>query len=272
MARSRNFTPASDKHSLADTNHLSPYSTDLFASQADEFVAASASINQPFFLYLAPYAVHGPAEPASRDFQTSNGVTAPRSPAFNEADVSDKPGALEIPPLMDAGRIVDLDERYAGRLETLQAVDEMVALLVDRLQAEGVLEQTFIVLSSDNGYHLGEHRFSEEKGSPYEEAIRVPLVVRGPGVAAGRTIQALTSQVDLAPTFAAWGDAVVPEFVDGRSLAPLLIQEPTKETWRQSALHRTLRARRPPRRWLTVDLIIPRPADRSKPLRRVLLR
>ena len=105
------------------------------------------------------------------------------------------------------------------------------------------MERTYIVLSSDNGYHLGEHRFAEEKGSPYEEAIRVPLVVRGPGIPAGQTVSALTSQVDLAPTFATWGDAVVPEFVDGRSLAPLFSQEPSKDDVAPVRPHRAFRAR-----------------------------
>jgi arylsulfatase A-like enzyme len=167
---------------------------------------------------------------------TFAGTTTPRSPAFNEADISDKPGALEIPPLLSPSTIAEIDERYARRLETLQAVDELVAMLVDRLQEHGALEQTYIVLSSDNGYHLGEHRLADEKGSPYEEAIRLPLVVRGPGVPAGQTIEELTSQVDLAPTFAAWGDVPAPDFVDGRSLARLLTPEVTETTWRQSAL------------------------------------
>jgi arylsulfatase A-like enzyme len=212
------------------------YSTDLFAAKAADFITHTISAGRPFFLYLAPYAIHGPAEPPQRYAGTFAGATSPRSPAFNEADISDKPGALEIPPVLSPSKITEIDERYARRLETLQAVDEMVAMLFDHLQAHGASEQTYIVLSSDNGYHLGEHRLAEEKGSPYEEAIRLPLVVRGPGVPAGETIWELTSQVDLAPTFAAWGDAPVPEFVDGRSLAPLLTSEGTVTTWRQAAL------------------------------------
>ena len=212
------------------------YSTDFFASKAATFIERTAQSGRPFFVYLAPYAIHGPAEPALRHASTFAGTSAPRSAAFNEADVTDKPAMVQAMPEMSAGQIAALDERHARRLETLQAVDEMVAILVDVLQAAGALEQTYIVLSSDNGYHLGEHRLAFEKGTPYEEAIRVPLVVRGPGVPAGQTVPALTSQVDLAPTFATWGDATVPDFVDGRSLAPLLSQEPRATPWRETVL------------------------------------
>jgi arylsulfatase A-like enzyme len=139
-------------------------------------------------------------------------------------------------PEMGAGEISAVDERYPKALETLQAVDEMITNLVDLLRAAGTLEQTYIVLSSDNGYHYGEHRLALEKSSPYEESIRVPLVVRGPGIPAGQTIPALASLVDLAPTFAAWGDAIVPDFVDGRSLAPLLTNNSSAMPWRHAVL------------------------------------
>jgi arylsulfatase A-like enzyme len=113
-----------------------------------------------------------------------------------------------------------------ARRRALLAVDELVAGLVDGLSSTGMLEHTYIVFTSDNGYHLGEHRISEGKGTPYEEAIRIPLVIRGPGVPAGQTIPDLVSQVDLAPTIAAWTGAPIPDFVDGRSLVPLLSGEP----------------------------------------------
>ena len=216
--------------------HQNQYSTDYFASKAATFITQTQATGQPFFLYLAPLAPHGPAEPADRHAGTFAGTSAPRSPSFNEADVTDKPHVVRAKPEMGASEIAAVDERYRRGLETLQAVDEMVASLVDQLHAAGALEQTYIVLSSDNGYHHGEHRLALEKSSPYEESIRVPLVVRGPGVPAGQTIPALTSLVDLAPTFAAWGDAVVPDFVDGRSLASLLSNDPSATSWRQSVL------------------------------------
>jgi N-acetylglucosamine-6-sulfatase len=110
------------------------------------------------------------------------------------------------------------------RWQTLQAVDEAVERLVGALEATGRLESTVILFLSYNGYLLGEHRW-EEKSVPYEESIRVPLVVRGPGFAAGATREELVGNVDLAPTLAVIAELGVPESVDGRPL-PMTTADP----------------------------------------------
>jgi N-acetylglucosamine-6-sulfatase len=115
------------------------------------------------------------------------------------------------------------------------AVDEMVASLVDELEAAGELENTYIVFTSDNGYHLGEHRIPSEKDRPYEESVRVPLFVRGPGIPAESQAHMLTLNTDFAPTFAEL--AGVEGFsADGRSLVPLLGGEEPSSAWRSSVL------------------------------------
>jgi N-acetylglucosamine-6-sulfatase len=101
-------------------------------------------------------------------------------------------------------------------------VDEAVAMLVETLTRNGQLDDTYLVFSSDNGFHLGQHRLPSGKQTAYEEDIRVPLVVRGPGVPKGRTVSRLAGNVDLAPTFADLARVAAPAFVDGRSLVPLL--------------------------------------------------
>ncbi len=212
------------------------YSTDVFAAKAIDFVTRTAPPAQPFFLYLAPRAPHGPSDPAMRHLTALAGTTAPRPPSYDEADVSDKPAWVRANPRLSDEQIAQIDEYHLARLRTLLAVDELVANLVEALSSAGTLESTYIVFTSDNGYHLGEHRALMEKGSPYEEVIRMPLVVRGPGVPAGRTIEALASEADLAPTFAAWAGAPIPSFVDGRSLAPLLDKGPIPRDWREAVL------------------------------------
>jgi N-acetylglucosamine-6-sulfatase len=211
------------------------YGTDVLAAKALAFVEQAAHEAEPFFLYLTPRAPHGPAEYAPRHATAFADVTAPRPPSFNEADVSDKPAWMQAIPVLTEKRIAEIDAYYVARLRTLLAVDEMVAALVESLRRAGTLDSTYILLTSDNGYHLGEHRIVRDKGSPYEESIRVPLVVRGPGVPVGETRAEIVSQVDLAPTFAAWADAAVPDFVDGRSLASLLAGE-AQLAWRQTVL------------------------------------
>lgn len=212
------------------------HSTDVLGTIANAFIAETAPTGQPFFVHLSPRAPHGPAEPASRHLSAFADAAVPRGDAFNEADVGDKPIWVQLLPELTADQEAEVDAYYRARLQTLLAVDELVAGLIDQLEASGALENTYIIFTSDNGYGLGEHRVVQDKGSPYEEAIIVPLVIRGPGVPAGVTIDALASQADLAPTFAAWAGTTPPDFVDGRSLAPLLNGEPAPMDWRHSLL------------------------------------
>ena len=218
---------------------------DLLANQADAFLSETEG---PFFLHLGPWAPHGPADVAARHADLFAGWRAPRTPAFNERDVSDKPANVRKRRMLDAGDRRALDHRYRGRLRSLQAVDEMVASIVTDLEAAGKLDNTYIALTSDNGWLQGEHRIRLGKVYPYEESVKVPLVVRGPGVAEGVTSESLVLNNDLAPTLADLAGVGTPE-VDGRSLAPLLSGLP-ELTWRDGALVETRRERRPDGAWV----------------------
>ncbi len=197
------------------------YLTDLLAAKATAFVTDAAADGQPFFLYLSPRAPHSPTTPAERHAGAFAGAAAPRPASWNEADVSDKPNFVRTHVRFDDTVAASIDEEYQLRREAMLAVDEMVASLVGALEQAGTLDQTYILFASDNGFHLGEHRLPSRKGTPYDEAIRIPLIVRGPGVPQGAVDESLVMNVDLAPTFAALGGATVPDWLDGRSLAPL---------------------------------------------------
>jgi arylsulfatase A-like enzyme len=211
------------------------YLTDVLARKATDFVRRSEGNPAPFFMYLAPYVPHTSAPPAPRHEDAFAGVQAPRPPSFNEQDVSDKPTYVRDKPLLSPLQIQELDAAYRTRLQRMLAVDEMVAGLVAELEATSQLENTYIVFTSDNGYYLGHHRFGAGKVAPYEESIRIPAIVRGPGIAEGRVVEHLAVNVDLAPTIAEISGAAIPDFVDGRSLVPLLKSNPPPlETWRQA--------------------------------------
>jgi N-acetylglucosamine-6-sulfatase len=212
------------------------YLTDVLTVRARQFIRASAAAKAPFFLYLAPYAPHRPSTPAPRHAQLFPGVRVPRTPSFNEADVSDKPSTLRKQPLLTRSDIADLDAQYRLRLQSLQAVDEMVASVVLALRNSGQLDNTYIFFTSDNGYHMGQHRMKSGKYTPYEEDIRVPLLVRGPGVPVGRTVDAFVLNVDFAPTLAELGGATLGTPYDGRSLVPLLGGNLPPDPWRQAVL------------------------------------
>ncbi|MFT4039183.1 MAG: sulfatase, partial [Thermomicrobiales bacterium] len=195
------------------------YLTDVLAHKATEFIASTPA-DVPLFLYLAPKAPHKPATPAPRHEGLLTDIPLDHGGSFNEADLSDKPINMQRPPLTE-DEIAWLETLHTQRLQSLQAVDEAVAQLVATLAAAGRLENAYIFFSSDNGYALGEHR-DEGKTTPYDEAVRVGLLARGPGIPAGRVNPALVANIDLAPTFAELAGAAVPAFVDGRSITPAL--------------------------------------------------
>lgn len=229
-----NYTLNENGRSVHYGASASDYGTDVYAGKTAAFMRKAATAQTPFFVYMAVYAPHGPATPALRHAELFPDARAPRTPSFDEADASDKPAYIRNRPRLGPRPQNVIDQLYRKRLQSLQAVDDAIALLIDTLKATGQLSNTFIVFASDNGFHLGQHRLVTGKQTAYEEDIRVPLIVRGPGVPAGRTVAQFAGNVDLAPTFAAMAGAIPPAFVDGRSLVPLLGAAPPPNTpWRQ---------------------------------------
>ena len=156
------------------------------------------------------------------------GMELPTPPNFNEEDVSDKPAVFaDYAPSMTDSTIEDLRQDYKGRAGSLMAVDEHVGEMVDTLKKSGELDNTLIMFLSDNGWMQGEHRITGDKFLPYEESIKIPLIMRGPGVPKGKTIDTQVSNVDLAPTLADFAGAKPGRKMDGLSLLPGL-KKPSK--------------------------------------------
>jgi N-acetylglucosamine-6-sulfatase len=223
----------------------SDYQTDVLERKSETFIGASVTHGKPFFAYVAPLAPHGPVISAPRDGHAYDGLRAPRPPSFNEKDVSDKPPWIrQLPRLNDATK-ARIDEKYEERAETLQALDDLVAGVVGKLRDKGVLGNTYVFFTSDNGIHLGEHHIPGDKGRPYEEDVRMPLLVRGPGVAAGHQARKLVLDTDYMPTFTSLAcspsSPCAPQVTqdwsyvpDGRSLQPVLKGNAT--AWRSAIL------------------------------------
>jgi arylsulfatase A-like enzyme len=211
------------------------YGTDVYVRLTDRFIRHAARSHQPFFADLSVYAPHQPATPAPRDRGAFRHAHAPRTPSFDQADVSRSPRYVRDLPQFDLAEAHAIDALYRKRVRSLQALDRGVARLVHTLRATKQLENTYIVFASDNGFHLGQHRMPAGKQTPYEPDVHVPLLVRGPGVGAGAHVTRLAGNTDLAPTFEAMAGAHSPSFTDGRSLLPLLRGDgPTH--WRSSFL------------------------------------
>ena len=213
------------------------YMVDVLSQTAASFINLSITFfyDKPFFLFVAPYAPHEPATPAVRYLSSFPGVKAPRTPSFNEADVSDKPLWVRKRNLLSPSEINNIDALYRKRLQSMLAVGDLVENIVKTLESRGQLNNTYIFFTSDNGFHQGQHRLASGKNTGYEPDLRIPLVVRGPGIPAGSVVKEMTANVDLAPTLAAIARTQPPSFVDGRSLTPLLSgTHPPK--WRQALL------------------------------------
>ncbi len=214
--------------------NASDYQTDVLSRQTNGFISDSASQDKPFFAYVSPKAPHVPAIPAPRHEHTYDGAKAPRPPSFNEKDVSDKPHWISQLSLLGSYKKNQIDSRHEKRIESLQAVDDLVAGVVNTLNNAGVMSNTYIFFTSDNGWQSGEHRIPFEKKRPYEESIRVPLLVRGPGAAASSTTNKLALNTDFLPTFTSLAGTQTPSYVDGRSLQPVL--KGIASSWRNAIL------------------------------------
>jgi arylsulfatase A-like enzyme len=128
-----------------------------------------------------------------------------------------------------------IDRQFRKRVQSVQAVDRMIGRIEALLVAKGLADNTYIVFSSDNGLHMGEHRLLPGKLTAFDTDIKVPLIVTGPDVATGQTIAQMTENVDLCPTFERLGGAPVPSNVDGHSLVTLLRGRPARN-WRREIL------------------------------------
>jgi N-acetylglucosamine-6-sulfatase len=218
-----------------DERQLADYSTDVFARHALRFIDRAIPLGSPFFLYLATIVPHYPANPAPRHAALFPDAQAPRPPSYDEPDVSDKPAYIRDAPRLSREQVVAIDDQYADRLRSLQSLYETIEQVIASLDSHGVADHSYVIITSDHGWHLGEHRLPFGKETPYEESIRAPLIVIGPGLATGQTVDVTTLNIDLAPTIAELVGVTPPAFVDGRSIAPFLRGQ-TVEPWRQSFL------------------------------------
>jgi arylsulfatase A-like enzyme len=211
------------------------YLTDFHTRRAVELIDQAAPSPDPFFLSLWYVAPHrggprdiddplspGTPSPAPRHRDAFAGYAMPRAPNFNERNMYDKPQVVADRPRFTPERIAGIEENWRQELESLLAVDEGVGQIVEALRRSGELENTLIVYLSDNGFMHGEHRALAEKVLPYEPSVRIPLLLRGPGVPRGRSDGRLAANVDVPSTILDAADVPPNRLLDGRSLLQLL--------------------------------------------------
>jgi N-acetylglucosamine-6-sulfatase len=228
-----NYTLNENGNTVNYGTGVANYQTDVYARKAVDLIARQAADPRPFFLSVAFLAPHSGAprdpddpagqptpSPAPRHRNVFRTQPLPTPASFNEADVSDKPAAIRNRPLLTTTRISRIRENYQQRLESLLAVDEAVAQIVAQLAAIGKLDQTYIIFTSDNGFMHGEHRVPQGKVVLYEPSIRVPLIIRGPNIPAGKHRSQFVENIDLAPTIVDAADVQPGRRMDGTSVLP----------------------------------------------------
>ncbi|MBN8866156.1 MAG: sulfatase [Solirubrobacterales bacterium] len=213
------------------------YHTDSMSVQAEAAIREAGA--QPFYLQVDYHTPHGDMrppigpEPAPRHYDTALRTPGPRPVGFNEKDMSDKPSFLRggaVPPLNQV-EINQIDTEYRKSVEALRSVDDGVGGIIRALRETGRLANTYVIFTSDNGYFNGQHRISRGKLLPYQPAIRVPFVMRGPGIRPHTVSGEPMANQDIAPTILSLAGARAGLSMDGRSMAPFW-RDPTRRSRR----------------------------------------
>lgn len=219
------------------------YSTNLISTFSSQMLRRQhARSKKPFFMWVNYVAPHhggpvrandpkrlwpkhpetwlGNTDPAPRDRGRFRSLQLPKVPEMWERDVrgnhfAHKPRSALVKRAM---RVI-----YRQRIQALQSVDRSVARTVATLRRTGQLANTYVIFTSDNGYLTGHHN-KDGKLIPYDRSLRIPIIVRGPGVPAGRTLTTPVTNPDLGVSIAAAAGVAPGRVVDGINVLPLLSQ------------------------------------------------
>ena len=203
----------------------------------------SSRPSQPFMLSLAPFAPHTPDDPdinrmvEPKYLNYAEDVEQPiDDPDYDEVDFSDKPSHLQRRPL-NRSEMGFYSRVYKARLRSMKSVDDQLKAIFDRIEAAGEMDNTWILLSSDNGYQLGHHRMYAKK-DPFHRSTNVPLIVAGPGTNRRQFANHLIAQLDICPTILQLAGVTIPASVDGKSFSSLISNpSSSRETsWQESIM------------------------------------
>ncbi len=209
--------------------------TDWLSGEAVRYIEAGQEASRPFFMQVSTTDTHTPHAIPGRHQGAYPAEPAPRPPSFDEADVSDKPAWVREKRPLRESEVDRFDRLQASRMRSALTLEDLSRTVVSALYRTDQLEDTYLIFTSDNGYHMGIHRIRGAKWTPYMEAHEVPLVVRGPGVPRDESFDELVANTDIAPTVLDLAGSRPPGWMDGRSFAPFLDGE-APDAWRSSVL------------------------------------
>ncbi|KAI1856113.1 hypothetical protein JX265_011828 [Neoarthrinium moseri] len=214
------------------------HSVEVLTEKALGLLDEAVESGNPFFLGVAPVAPHaniwapgfvdgnhtdirdvifGVPVPEEKHSKLFNDAKVPRTENFNPNQPSGASWIRKLPK-QSQENVEYNDHFYRQRLRALQSVDDLVDGLVKRLERHGILENTYIIYTTDNGYHIGQHRLQPAKQCSFEEDINIPMIIRGPGVPKNAVTDIVTTHTDFAPTLLKIAGAPLRDDFDGLAI------------------------------------------------------
>uniref|UniRef100_H2YCP4 Sulfatase N-terminal domain-containing protein n=1 Tax=Ciona savignyi TaxID=51511 RepID=H2YCP4_CIOSA len=215
------------------------YFTDLIVNRSMEYFQERKNVDPdtPILSILSFPAPHGSEDGAPQYQHLYANVTSHITPSFDYGPNLDKHwiiSRIKVP--MD-----ETQHRFSAtlqqkRLQTLRSVDDAVDRFVTMLEDTGELNNTYLLYTSDHGFHIGQFGLAKGKSMPYDFDIRVPLFMRGPGIEEGMSVNEIVLNIDMAPTILGIAGVDVPDWMDGRNFMPIVKRLPVNPPWRDSFL------------------------------------
>jgi arylsulfatase A-like enzyme len=244
------FTNRFDKKGAIEKIPPGHYRTNVEANDVVRVILDRRDDVKPMFVYFAPFGPHseGKADGGMIDQQDAGlwrDIVEPQTADYDEENITDKPKAYQQLPRLSEELKAKLKTDYRNRMLATKSIDRAIGRITQALEATGKLANTYIFITSDNGYSLGSHRLSG-KGNTMTRSSHVPLIVCGPNINSAQSASHLLAHIDLAPTFLEIAAGEQKSFFDGKSFAPLLTDPPihAERIWRTSILIENWQARK----------------------------
>ncbi|XP_071964343.1 extracellular sulfatase Sulf-1-like isoform X1 [Antedon mediterranea] len=207
-------------------NYYRDYFPDLIANDSLTFFRLS-KMNYPELpvaMVVSFPGPHGPEDGAPHYQHLFEGNQLHRTTTWNHVPNPDKHWIIQVMEPMTDLEIAFTDALQRKRLITLVSVDDAIQKLCQELESIGELDNTYIIFTSDHGYHLGQFGLVKGKSMPYDFDLRVPFLIRGPGIPQGVEVPNMVLSIDLAPTILDMAGILIPEHMDGMSILKLFEQ------------------------------------------------